>query len=70
MNAHYIFFDVQSALPQRGGEVNLTLGGIDLNNSGRYVKSQSVVCSGILIKVSNSHSYNLAVLLLEKIKSY
>ncbi|KAL0459127.1 UNVERIFIED_CONTAM: Rho GTPase-activating protein 7 [Sesamum latifolium] len=25
-----------SALPQRGGEVNLTLGGIDLNNSGRY----------------------------------
>ena len=26
---------LQSALPQRGGEVNLTLGGIDLNNSGR-----------------------------------
>ncbi|XP_078442596.1 rho GTPase-activating protein 7-like isoform X2 [Wolffia australiana] len=25
-----------SALPQRGGEVNLTLGGIDLNNSGRF----------------------------------
>ncbi|KAH9790229.1 Rho GTPase-activating protein 7 [Citrus sinensis] len=37
MNAHYIFFDVQSALPQRGGEVNLTLGGIDLNNSGSVV---------------------------------
>lgn len=27
---------MQSAIPQRGGEVNLTLGGIDLNNSGRY----------------------------------
>ncbi|KAK7276660.1 hypothetical protein RIF29_17804 [Crotalaria pallida] len=26
-----------SALPQRGGEVNLTLGGIDLNNSGSVV---------------------------------
>ncbi|KAL8129381.1 hypothetical protein V2J09_018536 [Rumex salicifolius] len=26
-----------SALPQKGGEVNLTLGGIDLNNSGRVV---------------------------------
>ncbi|KAK6936894.1 Rho GTPase-activating protein domain [Dillenia turbinata] len=30
-NYHY------SALPQRGGEVNLTLGGIDLNNSGSVV---------------------------------
>ena len=28
---------MQSALPQRGGEVNLTLGGIDLNNTGRYI---------------------------------
>ncbi|KAK4408311.1 Rho GTPase-activating protein 7 [Sesamum angolense] len=28
---------VHSALPQRGGEVNLTLGGIDLNNSGSVV---------------------------------
>ncbi|KAK6925493.1 Ternary complex factor MIP1, leucine-zipper [Dillenia turbinata] len=27
----------KSALPQRGGEVNLTLGGIDLNNSGSVV---------------------------------
>ena len=27
---------MQSARPQRGGEVNITLGGIDLNNSGRY----------------------------------
>lgn len=26
----------QGTLPQKGGEVNLTLGGIDLNNSGRY----------------------------------
>ncbi|XP_024032619.1 rho GTPase-activating protein 6-like, partial [Morus notabilis] len=26
-----------SALPQKGGEVNLTLGGIDLNNSGSVV---------------------------------
>lgn len=26
-----------SALPQRGGEINLTLGGIDLNNSGSVV---------------------------------
>lgn len=25
----------QSAVPQKGSEVNLTLGGIDLNNSGR-----------------------------------
>ncbi|XP_020529438.1 rho GTPase-activating protein 7 isoform X1 [Amborella trichopoda] len=34
-----VFFknDPQSALPQRGGEVNLTLGGIDLNNSGSVV---------------------------------
>ncbi|KAK1279211.1 hypothetical protein QJS04_geneDACA016562 [Acorus gramineus] len=29
--------DMESALPQRGGEVNLTLGGIDLNNSGSVV---------------------------------
>ncbi|KAK1316910.1 hypothetical protein QJS10_CPA05g00821 [Acorus calamus] len=29
--------DIWSALPQRGGEVNLTLGGIDLNNSGSVV---------------------------------
>ncbi|KAF2291953.1 hypothetical protein GH714_042295 [Hevea brasiliensis] len=28
---------IMSALPQRGGEVNLTLGGIDLNNSGSVV---------------------------------
>uniref|UniRef100_A0A7N0UEZ9 Rho-GAP domain-containing protein n=1 Tax=Kalanchoe fedtschenkoi TaxID=63787 RepID=A0A7N0UEZ9_KALFE len=28
---------LQSALPQRGGEVNLTLGGIDLNSSGSVV---------------------------------
>ena len=27
----------QNAAPQKGGEVNLTLGGIDLNNSGRLV---------------------------------
>ncbi|KAK8637621.1 hypothetical protein V6N13_136095 [Hibiscus sabdariffa] len=27
----------ETALPQRGGEVNLTLGGIDLNNSGSVV---------------------------------
>ncbi|KAG0478812.1 hypothetical protein HPP92_013531 [Vanilla planifolia] len=26
-----------SSLPQRGGEVNITLGGIDLNNSGSVV---------------------------------
>ncbi|KAH9321647.1 hypothetical protein KI387_016286, partial [Taxus chinensis] len=26
-----------SALPQKGGEVNLTLGGIDLNNSGSVI---------------------------------
>ncbi|XP_044478879.1 rho GTPase-activating protein 7-like [Mangifera indica] len=33
-----IFFkNDPSALPQRGGEVNLTLGGIDLNNSGSVV---------------------------------
>jgi hypothetical protein len=28
---------LQNSLPQRSGEVNLTLGGIDLNNSGRYL---------------------------------
>ncbi|KAI3766002.1 hypothetical protein L2E82_16050 [Cichorium intybus] len=28
---------LQSAIPQRGGKVNLTLGGIDLNNSGSVV---------------------------------
>lgn len=28
-------FTFQSAIPQKGSEVNLTLGGIDLNNSGR-----------------------------------
>nr|XP_023928190.1 rho GTPase-activating protein 7-like [Quercus suber] len=32
-----IVFSYMSALPQRGGEVNLTLGGIDLNNSGSVV---------------------------------
>ena len=30
-------FTFQNAVPQKGGEVNLTLGGIDLNNSGRLV---------------------------------
>jgi len=29
--------ELQSTLPQRGGEVNVTLGGIDLNNSGSVV---------------------------------
>ncbi|KAF8403647.1 hypothetical protein HHK36_011751 [Tetracentron sinense] len=29
--------NVESAIPQSGGEVNLTLGGIDLNNSGSVV---------------------------------
>ncbi|RVX23885.1 Rho GTPase-activating protein 7 [Vitis vinifera] len=28
---------LQSIVPQKGGEVNLTLGGIDLNNSGSVV---------------------------------
>ncbi|RVW65610.1 Rho GTPase-activating protein REN1 [Vitis vinifera] len=28
------YFSFQSAIPQKGSEVNLTLGGIDLNNSG------------------------------------
>ncbi|KAK6138297.1 hypothetical protein DH2020_027988 [Rehmannia glutinosa] len=32
-----ILEEAMSALPQRGGEVNLTLGGIDLNNSGSVV---------------------------------
>ncbi|KAF1871796.1 hypothetical protein Lal_00020591 [Lupinus albus] len=31
------FSDFQSAIPQKGNEVNLTLGGIDLNNSGSVV---------------------------------
>lgn len=31
----YCFSTFQNAVPQKGGEVNLTLGGIDLNNSGR-----------------------------------
>lgn len=35
-----LLLELQSTLPQRGGEVNVTLGGIDLNNSGRYL-SQS-----------------------------
>ncbi|XP_057809860.1 rho GTPase-activating protein 7-like isoform X2 [Salvia miltiorrhiza] len=36
--ASLVFFkNDPSALPQRGGEVNLTLGGIDLNNSGSVV---------------------------------
>ncbi len=30
-------YGVQNAVPQKGSEMNLTLGGIDLNNSGRYV---------------------------------
>ena len=30
-----VFFALQNAVPQKGNEVNLTLGGIDLNNSGR-----------------------------------
>lgn len=28
---------LQNTLPQRSGEVSATLGGIDLNNSGRYL---------------------------------
>lgn len=39
---------MQSALPQRDGEVNLTLGGIDLNNSGRYV--QTIYCLEVISK--------------------
>ena len=34
---------LQSVSPQKGGEVNLTLGGIDLNSSGRYVLPVFVV---------------------------
>jgi len=30
-----VFFALQNAVSQKGNEVNLTLGGIDLNNSGR-----------------------------------
>jgi hypothetical protein len=30
-------YGVQNAVSQKGSEMNLTLGGIDLNNSGRYV---------------------------------
>lgn len=39
-----LLFTFQSAIPQKGSEVNLTLGGIDLNNSGRlacFLKFQS-----------------------------
>ncbi|KAK1372761.1 Rho GTPase-activating protein 7 [Heracleum sosnowskyi] len=36
-NSLVFFKNDPSALPQRGGEVNLTLGGIDLNNSGSVV---------------------------------
>lgn len=31
----YYCFNFQNVVPQKGSEVNLTLGGIDLNNSGR-----------------------------------
>ena len=31
----YYCFNFQNSVPQKGSEVNLTLGGIDLNNSGR-----------------------------------
>lgn len=48
-----ILIFVQTALPQRGGEVNLTLGGIDLNNSGRYAWQPHFVCTGILNNVSD-----------------
>lgn len=34
-SSHLLSFIIQSVAPQKGGEVNLTLGGIDLNNSGR-----------------------------------
>jgi len=36
---HLLLFYFQSAVPQKGSEVNLTLGGIDLNNSGRLAFS-------------------------------
>lgn len=32
---YFMYTTFQNAVPQKGGEVNLTLGGIDLNNSGR-----------------------------------
>jgi hypothetical protein len=47
-----LLLELQSTLPQRGGEVNVTLGGIDLNNSGRYLSHLSLVipfsCSFLL----------------------
>lgn len=35
MGFNFYFSTSQNAVPQKGSEVNLTLGGIDLNNSGR-----------------------------------
>ncbi len=35
---------LQNAVPQKANDLNLTLGGIDLNNSGRYCRLASCCC--------------------------
>ena len=44
-----LFFTCQSAVPQKGNEVNLTLGGIDLNNSGRLAYFSKTTCPMFLV---------------------
>lgn len=40
-------FVVQSVLPQKGNEANSSLGGIDLNNSGRLDNLWIVLCPAL-----------------------
>ena len=48
-------FCLQNTYPTKGGDMNLTLGGIDLNNSGRY----TLFLNFINISGSTCFSYEL-----------
>lgn len=48
-------FWLQNTYPTKGGDMNLTLGGIDLNNSGRY----TLFLNFINISGSTCFSYEL-----------
>lgn len=51
-------FSFQSAIPQKGSEVNLTLGGIDLNNSGRLACFFKFTFIYYWLSVQNHHDGN------------
>lgn len=62
-----LFYAFQNAVPQKGNEVNLTLGGIDLNNSGRlacFLQLHTIIMFFILImsKIEVLWSFDLLYL--------